>query len=72
MTIAARLVWGSDWPHTRHRRLIDYDASRDALDRWISDASLRASSCATPCARHPLPLIGSRATQRQAPMPRAR
>jgi predicted TIM-barrel fold metal-dependent hydrolase len=38
---AARLVWGSDWPHTQHQRLIDYDASRDALDRWIPDASLR-------------------------------
>jgi predicted TIM-barrel fold metal-dependent hydrolase len=38
---AARLVWGSDWPHTQHHNLIDYDASRDALDRWIPDASLR-------------------------------
>jgi predicted TIM-barrel fold metal-dependent hydrolase len=38
---AARLVWGSDWPHTQHQRLIDYEASRDALDRWIPDASLR-------------------------------
>ncbi|SAK67030.1 amidohydrolase family protein [Caballeronia ptereochthonis] len=38
---AARLVWGSDWPHTQHRGLVDYDGSRDALDRWIPDASLR-------------------------------
>ncbi|AET94227.1 putative hydrolase (plasmid) [Burkholderia sp. YI23] len=38
---AARLVWGSDWPHTQHRSVIDYDASRDALARWIPDASLR-------------------------------
>jgi predicted TIM-barrel fold metal-dependent hydrolase len=38
---AARLVWGSDWPHTQHRSLIDYAGSRNALDRWIPDASLR-------------------------------
>ncbi|BBU33175.1 hydrolase (plasmid) [Burkholderia sp. THE68] len=38
---ASRLVWGSDWPHTQHRELIDYGASRDALARWIPDASLR-------------------------------
>ncbi len=38
---AARLVWGSDWPHTQHQSLMDYGASRDALDRWIPDASLR-------------------------------
>jgi predicted TIM-barrel fold metal-dependent hydrolase len=38
---AARLVWGSDWPHTQHRSLIEYAGSRDALDRWIPDASLR-------------------------------
>ncbi|SAK45077.1 hydrolase [Caballeronia hypogeia] len=38
---ASRLVWGSDWPHTQHQKLIDYDSSRDALDRWIPDASLR-------------------------------
>jgi predicted TIM-barrel fold metal-dependent hydrolase len=40
---AERLVWGSDWPHTQHQTLIDYDASREALDRWIPDASLRNS-----------------------------
>ncbi|SAL41724.1 amidohydrolase 2 [Caballeronia peredens] len=38
---AARLVWGSDWPHTQHQSLIDYDGARDALDRWIPDAALR-------------------------------
>ncbi|BAN27424.1 amidohydrolase family protein [Caballeronia insecticola] len=38
---AARLVWGSDWPHTQHQSLIDYDDARNALDRWIPDASLR-------------------------------
>ncbi|WP_061159085.1 amidohydrolase family protein [Caballeronia temeraria] len=38
---AARLVWGSDWPHTQHQSLIDYGTSRDALDDWIPDASLR-------------------------------
>lgn len=32
-----RLVWGSDWPHTQHRDVIDYNASRAALDHWIRD-----------------------------------
>ncbi|QET01514.1 amidohydrolase family protein [Cupriavidus pauculus] len=36
-----RLVWGSDWPHTQHREVIDYDASRAALNRWIPDAFTR-------------------------------
>jgi len=34
-----RLVWGSDWPHTQHRSLIDYSAARAALPRWIPDTS---------------------------------
>ncbi|TCK36604.1 putative TIM-barrel fold metal-dependent hydrolase [Paraburkholderia sp. BL8N3] len=38
---AVRLVWGSDWPHTQHQELIDYGASRDALDHWVPDASVR-------------------------------
>jgi predicted TIM-barrel fold metal-dependent hydrolase len=36
-----RLVWGSDWPHTQHRSLIDYGAARAALHRWIPDTSLQ-------------------------------
>lgn len=36
-----RLVWGSDWPHTQHRDVIDYDASRAALNQWIPDAFTR-------------------------------
>ena len=36
-----RLVWGSDWPHTQHRDVVDYEASRAALDRWIPDAFTR-------------------------------
>jgi len=39
---ASRLVWGSDWPHTQHRELVNYDDSRKALDRWIRDDSSRA------------------------------
>jgi predicted TIM-barrel fold metal-dependent hydrolase len=37
----ARLVWGSDWPHTQHRQSVDYDATRMALDRWVPDAAQR-------------------------------
>ncbi|WP_255580725.1 amidohydrolase family protein [Caballeronia sp. dw_276] len=36
-----RLVWGSDWPHTQHQQLTDYDATRRALDQWIPDAAER-------------------------------
>ncbi|WP_118180223.1 amidohydrolase family protein [Paraburkholderia phosphatilytica] len=36
-----RLVWGSDWPHTQHHDVIDYDASRHALDTWVIDAAKR-------------------------------
>ena len=36
-----RLVWGSDWPHTQHQQLVDYDATRRALDQWIPDATQR-------------------------------
>lgn len=36
-----RLVWGSDWPHTQHRDVIDYAAARAALERWIPDAFTR-------------------------------
>jgi predicted TIM-barrel fold metal-dependent hydrolase len=37
----ARLLWGSDWPHTQHRQWADYDATRRALDRWVPDAAAR-------------------------------
>jgi predicted TIM-barrel fold metal-dependent hydrolase len=40
---AERLVWGSDWPHTQHRQLVDYDATRRALDQWIPNATQRES-----------------------------
>ena len=32
---AERLLWGSDWPHTRFERPGAATASREALDRWI-------------------------------------
>nr|WP_241023792.1 amidohydrolase family protein [Burkholderia sp. Ac-20365] len=28
---AQRLVWGSDWPHTQHRHLIDYAEAANAV-----------------------------------------
>ncbi|CAM3565147.1 2-pyrone-4,6-dicarbaxylate hydrolase [Bordetella sputigena] len=37
---AARLVWGSDWPHTEHRH-ITYEPTRHWLDRWIPHADTR-------------------------------
>ncbi|WP_460904982.1 amidohydrolase family protein [Paraburkholderia jirisanensis] len=37
----ARLLWGSDWPHTQHRPWVDYDATRRALERWVPDAAAR-------------------------------
>jgi predicted TIM-barrel fold metal-dependent hydrolase len=39
----ARLVWGSDWPHTQHQQLVDYTATRRALDLWVPDAAQRES-----------------------------
>jgi predicted TIM-barrel fold metal-dependent hydrolase len=38
---AERLVWGSDWPHTQHRHLIDYTRAADALQAWIPDEAQR-------------------------------
>jgi len=38
---AQRLVWGSDWPHTQHRHLIDYAAAANALQQWIPDEAAR-------------------------------
>jgi predicted TIM-barrel fold metal-dependent hydrolase len=46
-----RLMWGSDWPHTRFERLADYSASRSDLDVWIPDSADRACVLAqTPAA----------------------
>ncbi|MFM0057988.1 amidohydrolase family protein [Paraburkholderia phytofirmans] len=39
----ARLVWGSDWPHTQHQQFVDYTAARRALDQWVPDAAQRES-----------------------------
>ncbi|WP_042337266.1 amidohydrolase family protein [Paraburkholderia ferrariae] len=36
-----RLVWGSDWPHTQHRHLIDYDGTMEALKDWIPERATR-------------------------------
>jgi predicted TIM-barrel fold metal-dependent hydrolase len=36
-----RLVWGSDWPHTQHERLVDFAATHEALSRWVPDARTR-------------------------------
>lgn len=38
-----RLVWGSDWPHTQHRHVIDYAGTVEALKVWIPDESMRES-----------------------------
>lgn len=38
---AARLVWGSDWPHTQHRGVANYAAARAALADWVPDAAAR-------------------------------
>lgn len=36
-----RLMWGSDWPHTEHRRLASYPAATQWLDAWIDDPAQR-------------------------------
>ena len=33
-----RLLWGSDWPCTRHESEANYAALRDSLDHWLPDA----------------------------------
>lgn len=38
-----RLVWGSDWPHTRHESEVDFGAALEALSRWVPDAAARAA-----------------------------
>ncbi|WP_395756751.1 amidohydrolase family protein [Achromobacter sp. CF-sbj1-Ac2-l] len=37
----ARLMWGSDWPHTEHRHLASYPASMRWLADWIDDPTQR-------------------------------
>lgn len=39
---AERLVWGSDWPHTQHRELVDYGHSLSVLADWVPDADARS------------------------------
>jgi predicted TIM-barrel fold metal-dependent hydrolase len=36
-----RLVWGSDWPHTRFEGEVDYGEARAHLDAWIPDPAER-------------------------------
>jgi predicted TIM-barrel fold metal-dependent hydrolase len=36
-----RLVWGSDWPHTRHEAAASMQALLAQLDLWIPDAAAR-------------------------------
>ncbi len=36
-----RLVWGSDWPHTEHRHLVDYPSAARALLKWVPDEAQR-------------------------------
>jgi len=38
-----RLVWGSDWPHTQHRQIVDYNCARRSLDQWVPDDVQRES-----------------------------
>lgn len=38
---ADRLVWGSDWPHTEHREMTDFETCRQQLDDWITPAAER-------------------------------
>ncbi len=36
-----RLLWGSDWPFTRHEHEAGFAAMRTALDAWVPDAAAR-------------------------------
>ena len=38
---AERLLWGSDWPHTRHESSVDVAQTRRQIDDWISSESDR-------------------------------
>jgi predicted TIM-barrel fold metal-dependent hydrolase len=37
-----RIVWGSDWPWTRHEQGRDYARIRADLDRWVGAEAARA------------------------------
>lgn len=37
----SRLMWASDWPHTQHQHVVDFEKSRRWLDDWIPDAADR-------------------------------
>jgi predicted TIM-barrel fold metal-dependent hydrolase len=39
---AERVVWGSDWPWTRHEHENDYSRLREALDLWVGAERARA------------------------------
>ena len=39
-----RLLWGSDWPCTRHESEANYAALRDSLDHWLPDAEDRCAA----------------------------
>ena len=38
---AERLVWGSDWPNTQHRDIVDYASTHAALSAWVPRAADR-------------------------------
>ncbi len=39
---ADRLVWGSDWPHTRHESYINIPKMLEELEKWVPDAAARS------------------------------
>lgn len=43
----SRLVWGSDWPHTRHESRGDMPALVAQLAQWVPDAQARAQVAGT-------------------------
>ena len=38
---ADRLVWGSDWPHTRHESVISVERMRQCLEDWVPSRAQR-------------------------------
>lgn len=61
---AQRLVWGSDWPNTQYRDVVDYAATRRALDDWIDSAQDRHAILDTT----PAELFGFDTTETCAPV----
>jgi predicted TIM-barrel fold metal-dependent hydrolase len=47
----ARLVWGSDWPHTQFEAVANPAAARWALDAWVPDEAARRTVLADTPAR---------------------